>query len=61
MLERSGHSYQRMLELSPENRQEMGIRNRQLCLQRNTEEAFLKLYVKLIDKLKINSNDISDS
>lgn len=52
MLERSGHSYQRMLELSPEKRQEMGIRNRKLCLGRNTEDAFLKSYVKLIDNLK---------
>ena len=41
----------RMLGLSPERRQEMGIRNRQLCLQRNTEEAFLKSYVKLINNI----------
>lgn len=41
----------KMVRLSYENRQEMGKRNRQLCLKRNTEEAFLKSYVELIEKL----------
>ena len=41
----------KMVSLSYENRLEMGKRNRQLCLQRNTEEAFLKSYVELIEKL----------
>ena len=41
----------KMVSISYENRQEMGKRNRQLCLQRNTEEAFLKSYVELIDSL----------
>ena len=46
---RHSQCIKRMLELSPEKRQEIGIRNRQLCLQRNTEEAFLKSYVELIN------------
>lgn len=46
------NAIKRMLELSTEKRQEMGIRNRKLCLERNTEDAFLKSYVKLIDNLK---------
>lgn len=41
----------KMVDLSHENRQEMGKRNRQLCLKRNTEEAFLKSYVELIESL----------
>lgn len=41
----------KMVGLSYENRLEMGKRNRQLCLKRNTEEAFLKSYVELIEKL----------
>lgn len=40
-----------MVGLSYENRQEMGKRNRQLCLKRNTEDAFLKSYVELINSL----------
>lgn len=35
--------------LSPEERQNMGKRNRQLCLERNTERTFLQSYVKLIE------------
>jgi len=38
-----------MMNLTRTERQEMGIRNRKLCLERNTEDAFLKSYVKLID------------
>lgn len=41
----------KMANLTHEERLEMGKRNRQLCLQRNTEEAFLKSYVELIEKL----------
>lgn len=42
----------KMIGLTKTERQEMGIRNRILCLERNTEDAFLKSYVKLIDNLK---------
>lgn len=45
------NAIKRMAELTPEERHDMGMRNRQLCLQRNTEETFLKSYVKLIDNL----------
>lgn len=45
------NAIKRMLELSTEKRQEMGSSNRQLCLQRNTEEAFLKSYVELINNI----------
>lgn len=41
----------KLTALTPEKRLEMGKRNRQLCLERNTEEAFLKLYVELIERL----------
>ncbi len=41
----------KMANLTHEERLEMGMRNRQLCLKRNTEEAFLKSYVELIEKL----------
>lgn len=41
----------KMADLSFKERQEMGKRNRQLCLQHNTEEAFLKSYVELIERL----------
>ena len=41
----------RMVALTPEQRRDMGKRNRQLCLMRNTEESFLKSYVELIEKL----------
>lgn len=37
--------------LSEEDRQQMGQRNRQLCMDRNTEEAFLNAYVELINKM----------
>lgn len=45
------NAIKKMVRLSYENRQEMGKRNRQLCLKRNTEEAFLKSYVELIEKI----------
>lgn len=41
----------KMVSLSSEERQEMGKLNRQLCLERNTEEIFLKSYVELIESL----------
>lgn len=41
----------KMANLTHEERQEMGKRNRQLCLKRNTEEAFIKSYVELIEKI----------
>ena len=40
-----------MVNLTYEERQEMGKRNRELCMTRNTEEAFLNSYVDLIDRL----------
>lgn len=39
-----------MTSLSIEEREQMGKRNRHLCLERNTEEAFLNSYTELIDK-----------
>lgn len=42
----------KMVSLTHDERIEMGIRNRKLCLERNTEEAFLDSYVKLIESLK---------
>lgn len=45
------NAIKKMVRLSYEDRQEMGKRNRQLCLKRNTEEVFLKSYVELIEKL----------
>ena len=41
-----------MTSLSIEEREQMGKRNRQLCLERNTEEAFLHAYEQLIKNLK---------
>lgn len=45
------NAIKKMVGLSYENRLEMGKRNRQLCLKRNTEDAFLKSYVELIEGL----------
>ena len=45
------NAIKKMVGLSYENRLEMGKRNRQLCLKRNTEDAFLKSYVELINSL----------
>ena len=39
-----------IVSLSLEERKLMGRRNRELCLERNTEEAFLKAYTELINK-----------
>lgn len=41
----------KMANLTHDERMEMGKRNRQLCLKRNTEDAFLKSYVELINSL----------
>lgn len=46
------NAIKKMMNLTQTERLEMGIRNRRLCLERNTEDAFLKSYVKLIDNLK---------
>lgn len=45
------NAIKKMIELSKEGRQEMGKRNRSLCLERNTEAAFIKSYVDLIENL----------
>lgn len=50
-VEEIANAIKKMSEVTPEERHNMGMRNRQLCLQRNTEEAFLKSYVELIDSL----------
>ncbi|MCF2659699.1 glycosyltransferase family 4 protein [Parabacteroides distasonis] len=44
------YAIQRLSSLSADERRQMGLRNRQLCLERNTEEAFLKAYVELIER-----------
>lgn len=44
----------KMVGLSHGERQEMGKRNRQLCLERNTEDAFLKSYIDVIRNLYVN-------
>lgn len=41
----------KMMALSPIEKYEMGKLNRQLCLEHNTKEAFLKSYIKLINGL----------
>lgn len=41
----------KIVNLTHDERIEMGKRNRQLCLKRNTEEAFFKSYVELINSL----------
>lgn len=41
----------KMATLSLDSRLAMGKRNRELCMTRNTEEAFLNSYIKLIDSL----------
>lgn len=42
---------EKMLALTSAERRIMGQINRKLCLQRNTEDAFLQSYVKLIEEL----------
>ena len=42
---------QKIVSISKEERRMMGVQNRQLCLKRNTEEEFLKSYIKLIESL----------
>ena len=41
----------KMLSLPEEERNRMGRRNRQICIERNSEETFLKQYVELIEQL----------
>ena len=41
----------RMAALPQDERRQMGRRNRQLCLERNTEAAFVKAYVNLMNDL----------
>lgn len=45
------NAVKKIASLSKEERREMGIRNRQICLKRNTEEEFLNSYIKLIESL----------
>lgn len=45
------HAISRIAALSPDDRRLMGLRNRELCLERNTEDAFLKSYLKLINDI----------
>lgn len=40
-----------VVSLSQDERSEMGIRNRNLCLKRNTKEVFLKSYTDLLQNL----------
>lgn len=44
-------SIEKMVALPYEARVEMGKRNRQLCLERNTEDVFLKSYIELFNKI----------
>lgn len=39
----------KVCSLTDEERRKMGLSNRQMCLDRNTEEAFLNEYIKLIE------------
>lgn len=45
------NAIKKMVGISYENRLEMGKRNCQLCIKRNTEDAFLKSYIELIENL----------
>lgn len=45
------NAIKKMASLTHEERLQVGERNRNLCLSRNTEEVFLQSYVKLIDCL----------
>jgi glycosyltransferase involved in cell wall biosynthesis len=45
-------SIKKMTGLSAEERLAMGKRNRELCVERNTKEAFLRNYKELIDRLR---------
>lgn len=44
-------SIEKVVKLSQDERKLMGCRNRDLCMTRNTEDAFLKAYTNLIDNL----------
>lgn len=41
----------KLVKLSAEDRRLMGMKNHELCLKRNTADAFIHSYVKLIDNL----------
>ena len=41
----------KFINLSDEDRRLMGSRNHDLCLKRNTADAFINSYVKLIENL----------
>ncbi len=45
------NAIKKMTALTVEERRQIGIRNRRLCLDRNTEDTFLKSYVDLIETL----------
>lgn len=45
------NAIKKMIGLTKDDRLEMGKRNWQLCLERNTEDVFLKSYTELIDSL----------
>lgn len=45
------NTIKKMLSLPSEERYKIGKNNRQLCLERNTEDAFLKSYIEVIDSL----------
>lgn len=42
---------EKVVNLSREERRQMGMNNRELCLERNTEEVFLKAYIDLMEKI----------
>ena len=44
-------SIKKMLNLTKNQREDMGTLNRRVCLERNTEEKFLKSYIDLIETL----------
>ena len=44
-------SIKKMLNLTKDQRKEMGALNRRVCLERNTEEKFLQSYIDLIETL----------
>ena len=42
---------EKMVNLSNEERHQMGMSNRELCLKRNTEKVFVKAYIDLMEKI----------
>lgn len=45
------YAIERAVNLSSEERLQIGMRNRELCLKRNTIEVFVKAYIKLVEKI----------